>query len=200
MNFWDQNFSVSGYKYGTLPNVFMAGQAFRLKATCDVLVPGDGEGRNGVWLAQQGHRVTAVDSSQVGLDKARALAHERGVQITTVHADLDNWIPEPNSADVLVLIYVHLPAAIRSKIHQHLLEALRPNGYVIVEAFHPKQLGHTSGGPKDPSMLYTLEQLRSDFAGLEELLAYEGTTELNEGPGHRGIAHVTQWVAQRAIQ
>ena len=197
MNFWDQNFSVPGYKYGTAPNAFLVDQAARLRASSDVLLPGDGEGRNGVWLAQQGHSVTAVDSSRVGLGKADALAQERGVSISTVLADLADWSPEPDSADALVLIYVHLPASMRAAAHQRLMRALRPRGLVVVEAFHPEQLKHSSGGPKDAAMLYTLDMLRQDFGGLQELLAYEGPATLNEGPGHQGVAHVTRWVAQR---
>ena len=198
MNFWDQNFSVEGYKYGTAPNAFMADQALRLQRASDVLVPGDGEGRNGVWLAQQGHRVTGMDSSRVGLHKAQTLANERQVVIQTVLADLNDWSPEPNSADALVLIYLHLPPSLRAAAHQRLMTALRPRGLLILEAFHPRQLSHSSGGPKDEAMLYTLDMLRQDFAGMHELLAYEGETSLNEGPGHQGLAHVTRWVAQKA--
>ncbi len=197
MHFWDNNFSAPGHKYGTAPNAFLAEQALRLPAPSDVLVPGDGEGRNGVWLAQQGHRVTAMDGSAVGLSKAQALAAERGVHITTVHADLADWTPAPHSADALALIYLHLPPALRASAHQRLQQALRPGGLLIVEAFHPQQLRHSSGGPKDSAMLYTLDMLRQDFAGLTELLACEGETPLNEGPGHQGLAHVTRWVAQR---
>ena len=198
MNFWDQNFSAPGYKYGTTPNAFLVDQAARLQAPSDALLPGDGEGRNGVWLAQQGHRVTALDSSRVGLDKAHALAQEREVRIATVLADLADWTPEPDSVDALVLIYLHLPPSMRAAAHQRLMNALRPRGLLIVEAFHPEQLKHSSGGPKDAAMLYTLDTLRQDFAGLQELLAYEGLTTLNEGSGHQGLAHVTRWVAQRA--
>lgn len=198
MNFWDQHFSAPGFKYGQAPNVFLADQTPRLRVSSDVLVPGDGEGRNGVWLAQQGHRVTAVDSSAVGLSKAQALASERGVFITTVHADLADWTPEPNSADALVLIYLHLPPTLRASAHQRLLKALRPRGLLIIEAFHPLQLSHSSGGPKDSAMLYTLDMLRQDFKGLNDRLAYEGQAMLNEGPGHQGLAHVTRWVAQRS--
>ena len=78
------------------------------------------------------------------------------------------------------------------------MTALRPRGLLILEAFHPRQLSHSSGGPKDEAMLYTLDMLRQDFAGMHELLAYEGETSLNEGPGHQGLAHVTRWVAQKA--
>jgi hypothetical protein len=125
------------------------------------------------------------------------LAAERGVRIDTIHADLTDWTPEPNSTDALALIYLHLPPALRASAHQRLMTALRPRGLLIIEAFHPQQLAHSSGGPKDSAMLYTLDMLRQDFAGLHERLAYEGHTVLNEGPGHQGPAHVTRWVAQR---
>lgn len=197
MNFWDQNFSTPGYKYGTSPNAFLSQQSSRLRGPCDVLLPGDGEGRNAVWLAEQGHHVTSMDNSQVGLKKAQDLARKRGVSIVTVHADLADWTPEPDSADALVLIYLHLPPSMRAGAHKRLLQALRPNGLVVIEAFHPLQLNHTSGGPKDPAMLYTLAMLREDFAGLHELQAEEAETLLSEGPGHQGLAHVTRWVAQR---
>lgn len=197
MNFWDQNFSVEGYKYGTAPNAFMAEQAMRLPRCCEVLVPGDGEGRNGVWLAEQGHHVTAMDSSRVGLHKAKTLANERHVALQTVLADLNEWTPPPSSADALVLIYLHLPPGLRSAAHTRLAQALRPQGLLILESFHPLQLNHQSGGPKDVAMLYTLDLLRQDFPDFKELLAFEGETLLDEGPGHQGLAHVTRWVAQR---
>lgn len=197
MNFWDQNFSVPGYKYGTRPNAFLVEQAVRLPNVADVLAPGDGEGRNGVWLAEQGHRVTSMDASAVGLQKAQALAADRGVRLTTVLADLTDWSPQPASVDAVVLTFLHLPPALRASAHQRLSAALRPGGWVLLEAFHPRQLGNTSGGPKDVSMLYTLDILRQDFSHLNEVLAWEGEVLLDEGPGHQGLGQVTRWVGRR---
>ena len=198
MNFWDQRYSGPDYKYGTSPNTFLREQADRLAPPADVLVPGDGEGRNGVWLARQGHRVTAVDYSEVGLKKARELAASHGVALTTILADLGEWSPTPASFDAVVLIYTHLPGAIRRAAHRRLALGLRPGGWLVLEAFHPAQLAHTSGGPKDPDMLYTPEMLAGDFAGLlAPVLSWEGDTALSEGPGHQGPAHVTRWVGQR---
>lgn len=198
MNFWDQNFSVPGYKYGTSANAFLVAQAYRLPAAADVLVPGDGEGRNGVWLAQQGHRVTSVDVSTVGLEKAQALAAQRGVTLRTELVDLADWVPIPCSVDAVVLTFVHLPPAIRRAAHRRLAAALRPGGVLLLEAFHPSQLKHSSGGPKAPEMLYTLQTLREDFAGaLTEVLGWEGEVTLDEGPGHHGLAHVTRWIGRQ---
>lgn len=198
MNFWDQHYTAPGYKYGTAPNRFVTEQAWRLPPASQVLLPGDGEGRNSVWLASQGHRVQAVDSSAVGLAKAQALAAERGVAIHTTHADLTDWHPAPASVDAVVLVYLHLPPAIRAPILHKLAQALRPGGWWLLEAFHPEQLNHSSGGPKDTAMLYTPELLQADVGHLlDTTLLWHGETTLDEGPGHQGLAHVTRHVAQR---
>lgn len=120
LNFWDQRFAEPGYKYGTEPNAFLREQATRLAPASRVLVPGDGEGRNGVWLAEQGHAVTSVDASAVGLQKARELAASRGVALATELADLSDWAPEAASLDAVILIYTHLPSAIRQGAHRRL--------------------------------------------------------------------------------
>jgi SAM-dependent methyltransferase len=195
MNFWDHQFSYSDYKYGTLPNTFLVEQAHRIPPAAHVLLPGDGEGRNSVWLAQQGLHVCAMDGSSVGLDKARALAAERGVTLTTVHADFTDWVPDPACLDAVVLTFVHLPPDLRRTVHHRLAAALRPGGVLILEAFHPMQLNHLSGGPKDSAMLYTPDTLRADWAAsMSEELAWEGPLTLDEGPGHQGLAHITRWV------
>ncbi|MGV8899698.1 MAG: class I SAM-dependent methyltransferase [Burkholderiaceae bacterium] len=201
MNFWNQQFSLPDFKYGKQPNSFLREQAFRLRPGSKVLLPGDGEGRNSVWLAQQGHHVTAMDNSCVGLQKAQELAAEKGVQIEVVQADLEHWTPAVASFDALVLTYVHLPPAMRAQAHRRLVQALRPSGWLILEAFHPRQLGRQSGGPKDEAMLYTLDMLRSDLAAtscLEPVIAWEGEALLDEGSGHQGLAFLTRYVAQRA--
>lgn len=200
MTFWDKAYDTPSYKYGTQPNAFLRAQIHRLAPPGRVLLPGDGEGRNGVWLAAQGYGVLSVDGSAVGLAKARALAQQRGVTLTIQQADLAQWQPEPASFDAVVLTYVHLSSALRTSVHRRLAAALRPGGWMIIEAFHPLQLGYTSGGPKDVDMLYTLDALRSDFAGLlREELAWDGVVPLDEGPGHQGPAHVVRWLAQSAF-
>jgi SAM-dependent methyltransferase len=202
MTFWDQQFAPAEFKYGTQANQFLRQQAAQLAPGGVVLLPGDGEGRNSVWLAEQGFQVTAMDSSRVGLDKAQRLAQQKGVAIEVVHADLADWVPAPASVDAVVLTFVHLPETLRANVHQRLVAALRPGGLFILEAFHPRQLSFSSGGPKVESMLYSLHTLRADLhAALEidlsEVLAWEGEDQLSEGPGHQGPAYLTRFVAQR---
>ena len=199
MNHWDQAYSdVEGYKYGEQPNAFLKEQAHRIPPRARVLLPGDGEGRNGVWLAEQGHQVCALDNSAVGLAKAEALAHRRQVTLQTVLVDLADWQPEPASADAVVLTYLHLPPPLRTPVMHKLVQALKPGGVLLLEAFHPRQLQYNSGGPKNEAMLYTLDMLRGDLAaGMQELLASESETLLDEGPGHQGPAYVTRWIGQK---
>ena len=110
----DTRYDTADYVFGTAPNAFLAAQAHRLAPGMTALAVADGEGRNGVWLARQGHAVLSVDSSAVGLRKASELAAAQGVQLRTLEADLATWTPAPASFDAVVLIYVHLPAALRS--------------------------------------------------------------------------------------
>ena len=121
-NFWDQQFAVEGYKYGTAPNAFLTEQAHRIAPHSKVLVPGDGEGRNGVWLAEQGHQVTALDASAIGLQKAKALAMDRRVSVQLLQADLADWQAE-TLFDAVVLTYVHLPPGLRPPAHRRLAHA-----------------------------------------------------------------------------
>jgi SAM-dependent methyltransferase len=198
MNFWDERFSEPGFKYGTQPNAYLQAQASRFQSPARLLVPGDGEGRNGVWLAEQGHDVVSVDNSSVGLKKASGLAASRGVPLTTALVDLSDWAPPQSSFDAVILIYTHLPKAIRQRAHRALAQGLKPGGILLLEAFHPKQLAFASGGPKDLEMLYTPELMSEDFAGLmESPETWHGETELSEGPGHQGRAHVTRWLGRR---
>ena len=199
MNHWDQAYSdVEGYKYGEQPNAFLKEQAHRIPPRARVLLPGDGEGRNGVWLAEQGHQVCALDNSAVGLAKAEALAHRRQVTLQTVLVDLADWQPEPASADAVVLTYLHLPPPLRTPVMHKLVQALKPGGVLLLEAFHPRQLQYNSGGPKNEAMLYTLDMLHGDLAAdMQELLASESETLLDEGPGHQGPAYVTRYIGQK---
>lgn len=198
MNFWDQRYAEPGFKYGTEPNAFLVEQAVRLSPVSRVLVPGDGEGRNGVWLAQQGHQVLSADSSAIGLQKATELAANRSVSLATALVDLTDWQPAPASQDAVVLIYTQLPGSIRQRVHRQLAQGLTSGGWLILEAFHPRQLTHASGGPKDVDMLYTSEQLQEDFDGmLAPVLSWDGEVTLSEGSGHQGLAHVTRWVGHK---
>lgn len=195
--FWDSRFAGRDYAYGTEPNAFLAQQRGLLRAGTTALAVADGEGRNGVWLAQQGLRVLAVDSSSVGLAKAQQLAHTRGVSLTTELADLLTWQWPQAQYDYVVAIFIHFMPTHRERMHRAMLHALKPGGVLIMEAFHPDQLNYRSGGPPVREMLYTEEMLRADFAGAEILQLEETQTELAEGLYHRGPAAVVRLICKR---
>lgn len=195
--FWDNRYGEPGYAYGTEPNVFLCDQSSRLPPGARVFVVGDGEGRNGVWLATQGHDVLSVDASPVGLAKARRLASERGVPLQTQEAELSTWDWPVSAFDAVVSIFVHFRPDIRARMHAAMLAALRPGGLLMLEAFTPDQLNYPSGGPRDREMLYTPDLLRQDMGKGEILLLEELVTELDEGKYHRGPAAVVRLIVRR---
>jgi SAM-dependent methyltransferase len=163
-----------------------------------VLCLAEGEGRNAVFLAERGFDVTAVDQSAVGLQKAVALAVQRGVRIATVVADLADWnMDRPGGWGGIVSIWCHLPSALRARVHRQACAALQPGGVLILEAYTPEQLKFRTGGPADPDLMPTLAQLRSELAGLSFEVAHECQREVHEGRGHDGPSAVVQVVARR---
>ena len=195
---WDERYATPDFLYGTTPNQYLCAQSQRLAPASRVLVAADGEGRNGVWLAQQGHAVTSVDQSAVGQKKAITFARQRAVSVEFVCADLSRWSPPAASQyDAAIAIFGHFPAAIRPAIHATLARALRPGGLLILEAFHVKQLGRPLGGPKDPDMVYEPAVLQRDFASLTTLELTEGIVLLDEGAKHQGEGYVVRFVGRR---
>lgn len=193
---WDERYGEPGFAYGTEPNDFLVSVAERIPAG-PVLCLAEGEGRNAVFLAGRGHPVTAVDGSRVGLDKARALAAERGVTLTTVVSDLAHYVIEPGAWAGIVSVWCHLPAPLRENVHRAVLAGLRPGGVLVLEAYTQKQLAFGTGGPKVPEMLYSLEALKRDFLGLEWLHAAELEREIHEGKYHAGPSAVVQLLGRK---
>lgn len=195
---WDERFAQPEPVYGREPNVFLHEQAMRrLTKGMKVLVPADGYGRNGLWLAKQGFDVTTVDVSAVGVDRARKAAEAAGLSAEILHSDLTQWNWPKSEYDAVASIYLHLPVEQRVVVHGHMLGALKVGGLLILEAFTPRQLKFTSGGPKDVALLYSGEILRKDFATAEVLELTELEAELNEGRMHSGKAGVVRAVFRR---
>jgi cyclopropane fatty-acyl-phospholipid synthase-like methyltransferase len=194
---WDERFSEHQPVYGEAPNAFLSEQASRFRPGMNLLVPGDGYGRNGIWLAQQGFTVHTVDLSQVGVERALKAAHAAGVHMTIEQADLSLWNWPADRFDGIFAIFLHLPPEIRPRIHASMLRAAKPGGLIILEAFSPAQLGHTSGGPKQIELLYTAETLRRDFAPAAPLLLEEKETYIDEGQRHSGLAAIVQAIFRK---
>ena len=194
--FWDQRYSTDGYFYGEAPNAFVAEQA-ALIPPGPVLCLAEGEGRNAVFLAERGHAVTAMDQSSVGLAKARQLAARRGVTLTTEVADLTTYAIRPGHWSGIVATFVHLPPDLRRAVHTAVVAGLRPGGVYLLEAYHPDQLHHGTGGPRDINLLMTLAALRQELGGLAIIHGRELERPVVEGRAHTGLAAVVQVVARQ---
>jgi SAM-dependent methyltransferase len=194
---WDERFSEAEPVYGQGPNGYLETQAFRLLPGMKVLVPADGYGRNGIWLAKQGLRVHTVDLSPVGVERAQKAAAAAGLDMTIELGDLSTWNWPVEEFEAVVSIFLHLLPEQRAKVHAAMLRALKPGGLVILEAFTPAQLQHSSGGPKQVELLYTSETLRRDFAPAEALELEEKEVPLNEGRMHSGPGAVVRAVFRK---
>ncbi|MBE7453087.1 MAG: class I SAM-dependent methyltransferase [Kofleriaceae bacterium] len=195
---WDQRYSEPGYAYGTAPNDFLREAAGRyLPPGGEVLSLAEGEGRNAVYLARHGFRVTGVDSSRVGLDKARTLAAQHGVELATVVADLSSYPLGDERWDGIVSIWCHTSPVVRIRLHRAVVAALRPGGVFLLEAYTPDQLGRGTGGPPDAALMMTLAGLRAELDGLELIHGEEKVRAVHEGRYHDGPSAVVQVVARK---
>ncbi|MBB1482277.1 class I SAM-dependent methyltransferase [Tessaracoccus sp. MC1865] len=197
--FWDNRYSHPNYFYGYRPNDFLKQQSFLLKPNSRVLCLGDGEGRNGVYLAGLGHRVVSLDFSRVALDKAAALAAEKGVELETWHVDLASWVHNPDPLeqwDGVVSIFVHLPPDLRRRVAQVVTRQSAPGAKLILEAYTPAQLSLGTGGPKDVDLLLKRDDVAADWQGwhLDVRLLER---RIFEGMGHQGLSSVVQALGLR---
>lgn len=193
---WDERYGQEGFAFGTEPNDFLREVADRIPRG-DVLCLGEGEGRNAVFLAERGCRVTAVDASSVGLDKTQRLAASRSAEVTTVLADLADYTIEASAWDGIVSIFCHLPPVLRAEVHRQVVRGLRPGGVAILEGYTPEQLDFGTGGPPVAELLYEPDTIFRDFAGLELEIAHHGVREVHEGRFHNGEAAVVQVLGRK---
>ena len=162
---WDERYGTEELIWKAEPNRFLVEEL-------DALAPGRaldvacGEGRNAVWLASKGWRVTGADFSRAGLAKAQRLATGRGVEVTWVEADVVEWRPPTASFDLVVVMYLHLPAEQRRRALAHAAAALAPGGVLLVVGHDTSNLLKGTGGPQDPAVLFTPEEIVEDLSGL----------------------------------
>ncbi|MBI5790050.1 MAG: class I SAM-dependent methyltransferase [Rhodocyclales bacterium] len=196
-DFWNQRYGKEEFAYGVEPNDFLVEHARQIKPGGRVLCLADGEGRNGVWLATQGHAVTSVDIAAEGMAKARRLAAEQGVALSTEVADLAGYDLGRETWDGIVSIFMHLPTRLRREVFARAVAALRPGGVVLFEAYAKGQLGRGTGGPPEIDLLVALADVEQEFPGCRILHAFCGLREVNEGRHHKGTGEVAQLVVQK---
>jgi len=200
MSFWDERYQGEAYLFGEAPNAFLAAQAHRLRPGMSALAVADGEGRNGVWLAEQGLDVLSVDSSPVAQAKAARLAEARGTTLRLEEADLASWAWPEGQFDVVAAIFIQFAGPdLRDQIFAGLKRALKPGGLLLLEGYRPEQIAYGTGGPRVPENLYTEAMLRAAFSDFEilELSAYDAV--IKEGAGHSGQSALIDLVARRPV-
>ena len=194
---WNRRYDRAEFVYGEAPNAFLRQHAAGL-APGRALCVADGEGRNGVWLAEQGWQVVSVDFSAVAQRKAAALAAKRGVTLTLTEADVHAWDYPDAAFDLVVDIFTQFSApAARARKWAGMLRSLAPGGHAIVMGYSTAQLAHGTGGPGEIANLYTTEMLRSAFEGLEIVHLSEAELVLDEGIQHKGLSAIAGIVARR---
>lgn len=186
-NVWDEKYLREGYLYGKNPNSFYANELKSLKPG-KILFLGEGEGRNSLHAAKLGWDVDAYDYSEEAQKKALKMASEENVKINYTVQDLNDLSLENETYDAVVLIFLHLPEDLRIKTHQMVINALKPGGKIIFEAFEKDQINNNTGGPKSTNYLYSLEEIFTDFQDFGLLKFSKETPTLDEGHGHQGKA------------
>jgi cyclopropane fatty-acyl-phospholipid synthase-like methyltransferase len=186
---WQERFAGDEYRFGTEPNAFLKSQAHRLRKGQTALALADGEGRNGVFLAEQGLDVLSLDFSSNAQVKARKLAAARGVSMRVEQADVINWNYPPDAFDVVAAIFFQFASpADRAKIFAGIKRTLKPGGLLLLEGYRPKQLEYKTGGPSKVENLYTRELMEKAFGDFASLDIREYDAEIHEGAGHGGMS------------
>ena len=192
---WQGRYAVPEYIFGEAPNAFLASQKALLPAQGKVLAVADGEGRNGVWLAEQGLDVLSVDFSENGQAKARALADRRGAKLRFELADVHTWAYPEYHFDVVVEIFTQFSDPEQRALKwAGMRKALKPGGLLLLEGYTPKQLDYGTGGPKQLDHLYTREMLEAAFGDFSKIEIKQYETQMSEGGGHSGMAAVIDLV------
>jgi cyclopropane fatty-acyl-phospholipid synthase-like methyltransferase len=195
---WNERYAGEEYHFGTEPNAFLASQVTRLKAGMSCLAVADGEGRNGVWLAELGLQVLSVDNSAVAVTKARALAQQRGVTMEVELVDLAQWDWPESRFDVVAGIFIQFaPPELREQLFANLKRCLKPGGLLLLQGYTPRQLEYRTGGPSQLENLYTKALLREAFADMEILHLSEHDSVIHEGAGHVGMSALIDLVARK---
>lgn len=192
---WDERYKSEEFIYGVEPNNFLKEYLQKISPG-KILLPGDGEGRNSVYAAQQRWEVTAFDYSFSGKEKALNLAKKNNVNIKYLVTDVDTFIPE-EKYDLISIIFFHLPKESRISFHRKLHDYLNENGVLLLECFSKSQIENNSGGPKNIDLLYNVNDLKNDFSKLKIELLEESEIVLNEGLLHQGKASVIRLIARK---
>ena len=179
---WNTRYAIRDYLFGTAPNAFLRAETRRLKPASVILALADGEGRNGVFLAEKGMKVHSVDFADNAITKARRLADARNVDMQIEKADVLDWDWPENRYEAIVAIFIQFATPDeRKKLFVDMKRAVKPGGLILMEGYGPKQMEYKTGGPGILDQLTTRELLEESFSDWEILDIAEYDCEINEG-------------------
>jgi SAM-dependent methyltransferase len=195
---WEGRYGVPEFIFGKEPNYFLVSCKPLLPATGKALAVADGEGRNGVWLAQQGLDVLSIDFSPSAQRKAKALARDRRVKIAFERADVHAWRYPEATFDVVAEIFTQFSSPPeRARKWAGMRRTLKPGGLLIVQGYTPKQLLYRTGGPSQVENLYTRAMLGTAFSGFRDMTIVEEEIDMHEGSAHGGMSAVINFTARK---
>ena len=195
---WNKRFAGADYIFGTQANTWLTQQASHMPKSGLALAVADGEGRNSVWLAQQGFQVDAFDIAAIGVEKARKLASTSAVNVNFHVSSAEDWSWQSEHYDLVVAIFIQFAdPETRALLFANMMKTLKKGGLLLLQGYTPKQLDYKTGGPPLLSHLYTEELLRDNFKQMEilELKVYEDVLE--EGTQHAGQSALIGMVAKK---
>lgn len=200
-DFWNQRYGQKAFAYGEAPNAFFKARISDYEPGT-ILFPAEGEGRNAVYAARLGWKVTAFDISEEGKKKAQLLANKHQVTMDYRVGDLSVMHFDEAQFDAVALIFAHFPAGIRSLYHDLFSKYLKKDGIILLEAFSKKHIEYNSkdekvGGPKDVDLLYSMDEIKADFRDFEPIELTETEVELNEGLYHVGRGSVIRFIGRK---
>ena len=187
---WDSRYRTNDYIYGKEPNPQFREFINGFTLPGKILLPGEGEGRNGVYAAKKGWKVTAADSSREAINKAHKLATSEGVSLVFHHADIFSLTLERSYYDVVALVFFHVGKKQLIPLFSKLTESLRKGGTLFVVGFHEDQLKHGTGGPKSIDMLYTPNKIKESLRDIEIVRLEKMEFDLREGSFHNGVSSI----------
>jgi SAM-dependent methyltransferase len=194
--FWNERYAGAESVYGRQPNHFFKDEIQKLTPG-KLLLPGEGEGRNALYAASLGWNVSAIDFSEVAKKKTVAMAKSMGLLIDYQLGDIGSISLARDAYDMIALIYVHLSEVEKKHLLSECTHALKVGGKILLEVFSKDQVKYVSGGPKDTRLLYSVEELTSNFMGFDFQLARTELIDLQEGVFHSGLASVVRIMATK---
>ncbi|PKQ62336.1 hypothetical protein BZG02_13280 [Labilibaculum filiforme] len=193
---WDRRYAEAKNIYGEKANSFFEKHLDTIEPG-NLLLPGEGEGRNASYASRRGWEVDAFDYSSQAVENAKQFFVKQDVHVNMYAESILDHPSVVEKYDLVAMLYLHLPSEHRSIAHRFLADSLKPGGTILIEVFSKSQLGRKTGGPQNEDLLYDLSEIKRDFEGFTFPVLQEVEINLSEGELHNGNAMVIRFVGRK---